>query len=64
MWRMPTKEEIEIDLSVIPPPPRQMEFVGTKDEAIAAGWRLAPRELCYSWKGVVYPVFLCPECAK
>jgi len=65
MWRMPTKEETEAHLSFIPPPPpQQMEFIGTEDEILAAGWRLAPRELWWTWKGYTVPIFLCPECVK
>lgn len=62
-WRMPTKEEIEHDFAT-PPPTQQTEFVGTEDEAWVAGWRLAPREKCFWWRGMYFPLYLCPDCAE
>jgi hypothetical protein len=60
MWRMPTKDEMENNLSTIPPPKPITNFEGTEDEALAAGWRMAPVD----WYGYKIPIYLCPECAN
>lgn len=63
LWRMPSQEEIAHDLTTAPPPSLS-GFVGTHNEAIAAGWQLAPLESWASWNGYRIPVYLCPECVR
>lgn len=63
-WHMPTKEQIECDLTTTKPPTQLTVFVGTETEALAAGWQLAPREKCFYSMGIYYPLYLCPVCAE
>lgn len=63
-WHMPTKEQIECDLTTTEPPIQQTEFIGTFAEALADGWRLAPREKRFWWRGIYFPLYLCPVCVE